>query len=89
MSGEENLKPTELGGYKVKDNIWFLDKKGKCRSGIILGLGITPQNEPYASVFDHIDLRNVTLLIEKLSSRPLEGAKSRVRSASKKDRKVK
>lgn len=86
MSSEENSKLAELGGYKVKDNIWFLDKKGKCRSGVVLGLGVTPQEVPYASVYDQIDRRNVTLLIEQLSSKPLDAPKARTRSAAKKGR---
>lgn len=86
MSGEENPKLTELGGYKLKDEVWFLDKKGKCRWGTVMTLGLSPQDVPYASVFDQIDKRNITLLIENLSSKPLDAPKARVRSLTKKSR---
>ena len=89
MSGEETTKLTELGGYKVKDNVWFLDKKGKCRTGIVLGLGLSPQEVPYANVHDQVDRRNVTLLLEQLSSKPLDAPMARTRSALKKGRGVK
>ena len=86
MPSDESLKLMELGGYKVKDNVWFLDKKGKCRWGIVLSLGTTPQDVPYASVHDQIDRRNITLTLEQLSSRPLDAPRARARSSAKKDR---
>lgn len=86
MSDENNSALSELGGYKLKDDIWFLDKKGKCRWGTILGLGVSAQSVPYASVYDQVDRRNITLLIEQLSSKPIDAPKARVRSITKKGR---
>lgn len=86
MSGEENPKLTELAGYKIKDDVWFLDKKGKCRWGTVLGLGISTQSVQYASVYDQVERRNITLLIEQLSSKPIDAPRARVRSSTKKGR---
>lgn len=86
MSDEKSAPLTELGGYKLKDDIWFLDKKGKCRWGTVLGLGVSSQNVPYASVYDKIDQRNITLLIEQLSAKPIDAPKARVRATAKKGR---
>ena len=86
MSDEKSVPLTELSGYKLKDDIWFLDKKGKCRWGTVIGLGLSPQSVPYASVYDQIDRRNITLLIEQLSAKPIDAPKARVRETSKKGR---
>jgi hypothetical protein len=86
MSSEETPKLAEISGFKLKDTVWFLDKKGKCRWGTVMGLGVSPQEVSYASVYDQIDKRNITLLIENLSSKPLDAPKARVRSVEKKTR---
>lgn len=86
MSSEETPKLTELAGFKLRDDVWFLDKKGKCRWGTVVGLGVSAQDVSYANVYDQIDRRNITVLIENLSSKPLDAPKARVRSVAKKGR---
>lgn len=86
MSDQETAPLSELGGFKLKDDIWFLDKKGKCRLGTVMRLGYSAQSVAYASVYDQVDRRNVTLLIEQLSAKPLDAPKARVRSTTKKTR---
>lgn len=86
MSNEETPKLTELAGFKLRDSVWFLDKKGKCRWGTVMGLGVSAQDVSYANVYDQIDKRNITVLIENLSSKPLDAPKARVRTITKKGR---
>jgi len=70
MSDDVENKPPVVD-FKVNDNIWFLDKKGKCRSGIIKGLGDSPSSGPYASIFDEIDKRTIALTLNMLSRKPI------------------
>ena len=57
--------------YRVADTVWFLDRHGKSRRGVIRRLDVTPSGVPYAEIFDEIDKRLANLTLESLSKSPV------------------
>lgn len=85
MTDTSDTGPIELNSYRVSEAVWFLDRHGKSRRGVIRRLGITPKGVPYAEIFDEIDKRSANLVLETLSKSPIEDVpKARARRSIQK-----
>jgi hypothetical protein len=81
---EDTANELPVVEFKVNDSIWFLDKKGKCRCGVIKGLGDSPSSGPYASIFDEVDKRTIALTLSALSRKPIDAPAARPRKGKEK-----
>ena len=85
MSDDNSRDMSDIGAFKVSDMVWFLDRHGKSRRGLIRRLDVTPKGVPYAEIFDEIDKRSANLTLETLSKSPIDDApKARTRRSVKK-----
>jgi hypothetical protein len=76
---------SDTGVFKLADTVWFLDRYGKSRWGVIRRLDVTPAGVPYAEIFDEIDKRMANLALDVLSKSPIDDApKARTRRSIKK-----
>lgn len=84
-SDTSDTDPAELNSYRISETVWFLDRHGKSRRGVIRRLGVTPRGVPYAEIFDEIDKRSANLVLESLSKHPIDDApKARARRSIQK-----
>lgn len=85
MSSDADNDRSDTGVYRVADTVWFLDRYGKSRWGVVRRLGVTPAGVPYAEIFDEIDKRLANLTLESLSKSPVRDVpRARARRSTQK-----